>query len=156
MLLAKKISDMTEEERTAHELKKEEEKAKKQALQEEKTRQFVAFTDLLNDLYLERGIEPNFPMMMSQAKRYIETYGYTYPSMTFTMKYMVAKGVNIFGYEQGSILNLLPYYHNEAKNYYEQTVAIKKGFKNFKPKDESRTVVYKQKKRRKLLHIDFD
>ena len=35
MLLAKKLSDMTEEERTAHELKKEEEKAKKQALQEE-------------------------------------------------------------------------------------------------------------------------
>lgn len=138
----------------------EEELAKKKAEEERKakeTKKRVAFTDMLKAEYEKRGINPNFPMMMQQTKNFMEEYKYTIPSIHYTLWYMLyVLNLELFNYEQGSILNLVPYYHDEAKKYYNDTVRIKKEFANFEQTNEKRTVSYNPKPVKRLLNITFD
>ncbi|MDD2496189.1 MAG: hypothetical protein PHE29_13485, partial [Tissierellia bacterium] len=55
----------------------------------------------------------------------------------FTLQYMnEIAGVNLFDGGQGSVLNLVPFYIDEAKDYYFELQEIKEAIKRFEFSDE--------------------
>lgn len=130
---------------------------KQNKLTEEENRKRVALTDFLKEEYEKRGVIPNFPMMMSQVQKYQKDYNYTFSSVKYTLWYMIyVQELELFDYEKGSILNLVPYYHEQAKQYYLESTQIKRDFKDFKQVKKKQTVTYNPKVVRKKLNITFD
>ena len=95
-----------------------------------KAKERVRLTDYIRDLYVANGYEYRkyFPMMMKQLKNYKTEYDIDDKWAYFTLKYMVeVADMNLFQaeYYNGSILNLLPYYTETAREYYQLAHDIK-------------------------------
>lgn len=79
-------------------------------------------TDYIQSLYLKVGYTKqniNWAMIGSQIKGFVDNDRYKYSGIKYTLWYMqTIKGMNLFkdGFN-GSILNLIPYYYLEAKEY---------------------------------------
>ena len=68
-------------------------------------------------------------------------------------------GINLFSDRNynGSVLNLVPYYYDEAKKYCEDSIKIRDNFKNFDfNKQEPQVAKVNVNRQRKLLHLTFD
>ena len=75
---------------------------------------------------------------MSQVKNMIDQNGYKYTGITLTLHYMIdIKGINLFSSNEfnGSILNLVPFYYEEAKQNYIETKQIENELKDFEFND---------------------
>lgn len=115
-------------------------------------------TDYIQQIYLDEGYdkrEINWTLLMSQVKNMIDQNGYKYTGITLTLHYMIdIKGINLFSSNEfnGSILNLVPFYYEEAKQNYIQTREIKENINNFEfnetpiiiHKSNSPTIKYKK------------
>jgi len=87
-------------------------------------------TDAILDIYVKNGIDKhtiNWKVISAQMKNYLVD-GLTYAGMRLTLDYLVnIKEVNLFNEQYaGSILNLIPFSYDEAKNFYVEKQVINK------------------------------
>lgn len=87
-------------------------------------------TDYIQQLFLQNGYKDDgdvpWSMLMSQTKNMVDD-GLKYGGIYMTLKYMVEiLDINVFDYSQGSILNLVPFYYNECKDFNIQKQTINK------------------------------
>lgn len=93
---------------------------------------YVKLTQLIQDLYIQQGYDKRsipFPMIASQIKNILsDNKDYKYSGITYTLNYMVnTLELNLFNEESnGSILSLVPYYYNEARDFCIKCAEIKK------------------------------
>lgn len=93
---------------------------------------YVKLTDLIQSLYIQQGYNKRsipFPMITSQIKNILsDNKDYKYSGITYTLNYMVnTLELNLFNEESnGSILSLVPYYYNEAREFCIKCAEIKK------------------------------
>ena len=78
-------------------------------------------TDYIQELYIKQGYEKNqinWALIGSQIKNLMEeNKNWTYGGIKYTLKYMIDNNINVFDFQSGSILNLVPFYYNEAKDF---------------------------------------
>ena len=96
------------------------------------------YTDYIQSLYLWRGYNKqdiNWNLIMKQTKNILEEYPtWKYYTISYILSYMInISKIDIFNYEQGSILNLVPYYYQEAEKYFEESCEIVESAKNYEP-----------------------
>jgi len=91
------------------------------------------FTDYIQKLFLDNGYKDNgdvpWQLMMQQTKNMLaDNPTWKYGGLRYTLYYMVEFAeINLFDDKfNGSILNLLPYYYEEAKDFYRQKAMINK------------------------------
>lgn len=132
------MAKLTEEEKAE---RKQRRKLEQQAEVDKQVKYRLQLTDRIKELYEQRGEEPNYRMIMSQVKNMREEYGYNYGSILYTLNYMINKGVNIFKENvNGSIMNLVPFYYDEAKRYCEELQKFKHQIQDFKFTQNEKTV----------------
>ena len=107
-------------------------------------------TDYIQSLYMEQGYSKgsiNWALIGSQLSNLLkENITWKYSTIKYTLWYMKEiKEMNLFDASQGSILNLVPFYVEEAKEYYYQTMEIKKELENFDFSEETKVVIRKSK-----------
>lgn len=80
---------------------------------------FVKLTDYINELYIREKQEPNWALIGSQIKNIKKKYSITETKIRYVLMYMVdVRQMNLFSnLEQGSVLNLVPYYIEETDEY---------------------------------------
>lgn len=101
----------------------------------------LILTNAIQDVYLNQGYsktEINWVLLMSQVKNMIKDYNYKYTGMEYCLNYMInIKEMNLFNDDfNGSILNLIPFYYDEAKEYWSQTKEIEDSVNEFEFKNE--------------------
>jgi hypothetical protein len=97
------------------------------------------YTDFIQSLYISHGIDKRelgssfWAVISKQTDALIENYGTKYSSIQYTLWYMIEiLGKNLISDEyDGTILNLVGYYLDDAKKYYFQCQEIKKMVKEF-------------------------
>lgn len=87
---------------------------------------YTKLTDYIKKLYNEENQEPNWALIGSQIQDIKEKYGITDTKIRYVLMYMVEiRQMDLFAnLEQGSVLNLVPYYIEEEE--YLLTNYIKK------------------------------
>lgn len=134
--------------------------AKKKKLSEKETRDYKKLLKLINDIYIEQGYDKKeipFVMLTSQIKNMLkENKNYSYASMAYTLNYMYnTLELNLFNEKSnGSILALLPYYHNDARDFCYSLLEIKKATKDFNFNNKPKVV--KIGKRKNIVHGEID
>lgn len=96
-------------------------------------------TDYIQSLYYNAGYNDNYmnqsfwAMIGAQLSNIVNEYKTKYSAIKYTLWYMVEiKGMNLFDDNfNGSILNLVGFYLDEAQQYWQQTDNIKKAIKDF-------------------------
>ena len=122
---------------------------------------YVKLTDLIQDLYIQQGYDKRkipFPMIASQIKNILsDNKDYKYSGITYTLNYMVnTLELNLFNEESnGSILSLVPYYYNEARDFCIKCAEIKKLASEFDFEDKVR-VVKVENREKKVEEMSFD
>lgn len=121
-------------------------------------------TDYILALYVNQGIDKYdipWQMMMSQLKNIIDNHKeqkYTYQSILYVLKYMNMIGVNLFDERSnGSVLSLVEYYYNEARQYCIDTNRLKRVFEKVELNEEP-IIITKNVGKSKLQSkkMDFD
>ena len=118
----------------------------KPKLSDEDKEDYVKLTDLIQNLYIQQGYDKRkipFPMIASQIKNILsDNKDYKYSGITYTLNYMVnTLELNLFNEESnGSILSLVPYYYNEARDFCIKCAEIKKMASEFDFEDKVRVV----------------
>lgn len=105
-------------------------------------------TDYIQSLYIEQGYKKesiNWALIGSQLSNLLkENTNWKYSTIKYTLWYMKEiKETNLFDSSQGSILNLVPFYIEEAKEYYLQTKEIKKELENFDFSESTEIIIKK-------------
>lgn len=119
-------------------------------------------TDYIMLLYIKRGFskyEIPWQMLMAQIKNLLtENRNFKYSSIKYTLWYMnEIENVNLFDTQSnGSVLSLVPFYHEKAKLYYETTIMLKNDIQAFNIKDDKEIKVKIAKKDKKYKEIDFE
>ena len=87
---------------------------------------FVKLTDYINKLYIRENQEPNWALIGSQIKNMKKKYGITETKIRYVLMYMVdIRQMNLFtNLEQGSILNLVPYYIEVSVEYVQFQIDV--------------------------------
>lgn len=145
---------LTDEEKAE---RKQRRKIEQQAEYDKQAKYRLQLTDRIKELYEQRGEEPNYRMIMSQVKNMREEYGYNYGSILYTLNYMIDKGVNIFRDDMnGSIMNLVPFYYDEAKRYCEELQRFKHQLQDFDFTQNERTVQSSHRPFHKKFNLTFN
>lgn len=91
--------------------------------------QYKLLTDKIQELYVVNGFtkkQINWTLITAQIKNLVEQQ-MTHAGIRLTLTYLVdIKESNLFDYETGSILNLVPFAYQEAKDFYHQKIMIAK------------------------------
>jgi hypothetical protein len=117
-------------------------------------------TDLIQKYYLANGYkknEINWNLICAQIKNLVDTYGYKYSGIRYTLWYMVEiieKPLFDDSYK-GSILNLVPFEYINAQKYYQETKALEKAFEAFEGHGEKTVVRHNTQRRRRYYSVDF-
>lgn len=130
---------------------------------------FIKLTDYILSVYLNAGYSKNqinWTLLMSQVSNMIKKHKndkdsngnikpWKYTDIKYTLKYMInIKEMNLFNDDfNGSILNLVEFEYNNAKEYYRQTQEIKDSIKNFNFNDE--VTIIKKNNKNILNQIDI-
>ena len=98
-------------------------------------------TDYIQALYITNGVPKNrinWQLIGSQLSNMLNEHkNWNYATIKFTLEYMnEIVNINLFDGGQGSVLNLVPFYIDEAKDYYFELQEIKEAIKGFKFSDE--------------------
>lgn len=117
-------------------------------------------TDYIQALYISNGVPKNrinWQTIGSQLSNMLKEHKeWNYSTIKFTLQYMnEIAGVNLFDGEQGSVLNLVPFYVDEAKDYYFELQEIKKAVDEFEFNDEV-VVVRKSEGKSRVKMIDLE
>lgn len=112
----------------------------------------------LNNNYTEEYMSQSFwAMIGSQLSNIVNEYNTKYSAIKYTLWYMIEiKGLNLFNENfNGSILNLVGFYLDEAKQYYKDTQQIKQEINNFNF-DEKEIIVHRTISNKEKKEISFD
>lgn len=117
-------------------------------------------TDYIQALYIQNNTPKNkirWEIIGSQLSNMLKEHkNWNYSTIKFTLQYMNdIAGVNLFDGSQGTILNLVPFYVDEAKDYYFELQDIKKAVNEFEFNDEV-IVVKKSENSNKSRMIDME
>ena len=119
-----------------------------------------ALTDYIQDYYISQGYDKhdiNWQLITAQIKNQIDEYGFKYSGMLLTLKYMVEiKEMNLLDNKSNSVVSLIPFEYNNAKNNWIETENIKKEVESFDFTDKEITVVKRIDKNRKKLYNSID
>ena len=117
-------------------------------------------TDYIQDYYISQGYdkhEINWQLIMAQIKNQIDEYGFKYSGMLLTLKYMVEiKEINLLANKSNSIVSLIPFEYNNAKNNWIETQNIKKELESFDFTDKEITIVKRIDNNNKKLYNSID
>lgn len=119
-------------------------------------------TDWIQNYYIRCGWDKNdinWNMITAQIKNMEDKYNYTDLGLLYTMWFMSSiKDIYLLNdCDNGSILNLIPFYYDSAQTYYKRDKELEKIYSEYDFKDEIRVIDksdYVQE--RKKLNIDFD
>ena len=105
-------------------------------------------TDYIQSLYIEQGYDKqsiNWTIIGSQLSNLLkENPTWKYSTIKYTLWYMKEiKEVNLFDASQGSILNLVPFYIEESKEYYFNCIEIEKELEDFDFDNEKSIIIHK-------------
>ncbi len=105
-------------------------------------------TDYIQSLYVGQGYDKksiNWTIIGSQLANLLkENSTWNYTTIKYTLWYMKEiKEMNLFDTSQGSILNLVPFYAGEAKEYWLHTREIEKELEDFDFSKETKVIVKK-------------
>ena len=135
--------------------------ATKPKLSDKDKEDYTKLTKLIQDLYIQQGYDKRkipFPMIASQIKNILsENKDYKYSGITYTLSYMVnTLELNLFNEaSNGSILSLVPYYYNEARDFCFKCAEIKKLASEFDFTENIR-VVKVGNREKKIKFMEFD
>lgn len=120
-----------------------------------------AMTDYIQELLVGNGMDKkriNWEMIVRQAKNIIANYDgkCNYLTIRYTLWYMVeiAK-INVFDYNEGTILNLVPYNIRAAKDYYYEMEAVRQSANDFDFDIQKNTVATRNVHKQKFKKISF-
>lgn len=117
-------------------------------------------TDWIQDYYVSQGYSKyniNWQLITAQIKNQIDTYGFKYSGMLLTLKYMTEiKGMNLLDDKSNSIVSLIPFEYNNAKNNYIEMQKIKNKINTFDFNDEEIIIKKHIDKSNKKLYNSID
>ena len=119
-------------------------------------------TDYIQQLYLSQSYtkaQIPWKLLTAQIKKMMEDdKSLTYAQISYILKYMVEiLELNLFNEEfNGSILNLVPYYIQEAKEFCLKCKDIRDSVKDFNFDDEVRIVRISGNRDKKVEELSFD
>ena len=135
---------------------------KQPKLSDKEKEDYVKLTDYILELHLNQGFDKrdiNWSIITKQIKNYMdEDKSLTYAQISYVLKYMVEiLELNLFNEEfNGSILNLVPYYIQEAKEFCLKCKDIRESVKGFDFTDEIRIVRISGNRDKKVEEMSFD
>lgn len=108
----------------------------------------VQLTDYIQQI--QDGDQQYWSMVNGIISNLIKKYGFTYKGIELTLRYMFeVKKIA----ETRSFLPLVPYYYNETKEYYIETLAIEQAFENFE--DDKEVVLTSNPKKNRRPDLDL-
>lgn len=119
----------------------------------------VVLTDYIQELYINNGYDRskiNWLLIIKQVKNLLkENKSWKHSGIKYTLWYMVEiLEMNLFNGEfNGSILNLVPYYYNEAKDFCLEKHELDKRYKEVEFEEEE--VIIKKQVNKKINLIDI-
>ena len=133
----------------------------KPKLSDKEKEDYVKLTDYIQLLHIQNGIDKNsikWNIMTAQIKNYMaDNKSLTYAQIKYVLFYMVEiLELNLFDESfNGTILNLVPYYINEAKEFCIKCKDIKKLANEF-DFTENVKIVKVGNREKKIEQISFD
>ena len=134
---------------------------KQPKLSDKEKEDYKILTNYIQSLYIQQGFDKSdikWVIMTSQIKNMMsENKGLTYAQIKYILWYMVEiLELNLFNEEfNGSILNLVPYYIQEAKGFCLKCKDIRESVKGFDFSDEIRVVRVSGNRDKKVEEMDF-
>ena len=134
---------------------------KQPKLSDKEKEDYKILTNYIQSLYIQQGFDKSdikWVIMTSQIKNMMsENKGLTYAQIKYILWYMVEiLELNLFNEEfNGSILNLVPYYIQEAKEFCLKCKDIRESVKGFDFSDEIRVVRVSGNRDKKVEEMDF-
>lgn len=135
--------------------------ATKPKLSDKDKEDYVKLTDYIQSLYTQQGIDKKmipWKIITAQTKQIMtEDKTLNYAQLLYILKYMVdILGMNLFSEEyNGSILNLVPYYINEAREFCIKCKDIRQLASEFDFTENIR-VVKVGNREKKIKFMEFD
>ena len=121
-------------------------------------------SDYIESLYLNNGFQKhqiNWRLIMSVVKNMIDNNvdyddkKFTYNGIRSTLKYMKdIKQMDLFSAESNTVLALVPFNYNEAKQFAIECYKIRKSVEKFEPNNE--VIVIKKKEKVVKDYIDME
>ena len=117
-------------------------------------------TDWIQNYYIQQGYDKhdiNWQLITAQIKNQIDEYGFKYQGMLLTLKYMTEiKCMNLLDDRSVSVVSLIPFEYNNAKNNWLETENIKKEIDNFDFSDNEIIVKKSIDKEKKKVYNSID
>ena len=115
-------------------------------------------TNYIKKLYIRENQEPNWALIGSQIKNMKKKYGITETKIRYVLMYMVdIRQMNLFtNLEQGSILNLVPYYIEETDEYLQFQKDVADSARKAKTKEHNIVVNVNRHKLKSHKYISDD
>lgn len=116
-------------------------------------------TDKIQELYLKQGFKDhqiNWQLITAVLKRMMDEHpDYTYRGIVYTLWFMQKiKQMDLFSAESNTVLALVPFNYNEAKQFALDCQKIRNSVKNFEINDE--VIVIKKKEKVVKDYIDME
>ena len=134
---------------------------KQPKLSDKEKEDYVRLTDYIQLLYVNQSYDKkdiNWAILTAQIKNMMsDDKSLTYAQLKYILWYMVEiLELNLFNEEfNGSILNLVPYYIQEAKEFCLKCKDIRESVKGFDFTDEIRIVRVSGNRDKKVEEMDF-
>ena len=134
---------------------------KQPKLSDKEKEDYKILTNYIQSLYIQQGFDKSdikWVIMTSQIKNMMsENKSLTYAQLKYILWYMVEiLELNLFNEEfNGSILNLVPYYIQEAKEFCLKCKDIRESVKGFDFSDDIRVVRVSGNRDKKVEEMDF-
>ena len=132
---------------------------KQQDDNEPKTKKpYTKLIDYIKELYNRENQEPNWALIGSQIKNIKKEYGITDTKIQDILMYMVdVRQMNLFtNLEQGSILNLVPYYIEETDEYLQFQKDVADSARKAKTKEHNVVVNVNRHKLKSHKYVSDD
>lgn len=99
----------------------------------------VKLRDYINKIYIEENREPNWAVITKQIQHIKKEYNTNETEIKLVLMYMMTvRQMNLFAnMEQGSILNLVPYYIEETRQYQQFQEDVKESAKGASTKENN-------------------
>lgn len=119
---------------------------------------YSKLTDYILNLYIQNGYDKNYipwNVLTAQISNMSSEHNYKYSGMKYALYYMTEiEELNLFSKESnGSVLSLIPFYYDKAKDFYLSCEEIKKDVANINLSDNVIKVVKSKLVRNKVPHF---
>ena len=119
---------------------------------------FVKLKDYINKIYIRENQKPNWGLIVSQIQNIKNKYNITDTKIRYVLMYMIdIRQKNLFAnLEQGSILNLVPYYIEETDEYLQFQKDVADSAKKAKIKEHNIIVNVNRHKLKSHKYVSDD